>query len=584
MDFHKLLFRQYKKYNLSENNTPPDFISEVNKTYNSFEERIRLLENILEVNQKELLRTNSELKRVLLEQELEIDRNIHEIRTSRNNLEESKTQLLAVFSAIDSVVISTNESGIIKFVSPSIKKQFGLEIHQVVGLDITSLARRIGLAINPFETLKNDQSLEFTSESGEKHFQLRLNTDNPESKNLVYSIMDITSDKNLRLQVEGQKEFYESILENIPADVALFTKDHRYIYLNSKAVKNPELRQLIIGKTDFEYFQATNRSVEKAIEREAIFQEAIQKRSYVEFDDRLVDANGKQKTLKRRFTPFLKPEYQEDYVMGFGIDVTELYEIQAHLKENEQKIKELNNSLEQKVIERTRELQIANKEMESFSYSVSHDLKSPLRAIQGYANILNEEYKQFIDTEGHRFLEEVIKNADRMTHLIDSLLSFSRLGKKEVHKVIFSLDELVSSMVEEEKPFPNPNSVLQIEPLGNAYADPDLLRQVLTNLISNALKYSSKKEKPTVEIKSIANGDELEVIVKDNGAGFNMDYYDKLFGVFQRLHSDKEFQGTGVGLALTQKIITKHGGRIWATSEPGNGAVFHFTLPQKQQQ
>ena len=240
--------------------------------------------------------------------------------------------------------------------------------------------------------------------------------------------------------------------------------------------------------------------------------------------------------------------------------------------------------MEQKVIERTRELQIANKEMESFSYSVSHDLKSPLRAIQGYANILNEEYKQFIDTEGHRFLEEVIKNADRMTHLIDSLLSFSRLGKKEVHKVIFSLDELVSSMVEEEKPFPNPNSVLQIEPLGNAYADPDLLRQVLTNLISNALKYSSKKEKPTVEIKSIANVDELEVIVKDNGAGFNMDYYDKLFGVFQRLHSDKEFQGTGVGLALTQKIITKHGGRIWATSEPGNGAVFHFTLPQKQQQ
>lgn len=583
MDFHKLLFRQYKKYNLSENNTPPDFISEVNKTYNSFEERIRLLENILEVNQKELLRTNSELKRVLLEQELEIDRNIHEIRTSRNKLEESKTQLLAVFSAIDSVVISTNESGIIKFVSPSIKKQFGLEIHQVVGQDITSLARRIGLAINQFETLKKDQSLEFTSESGEKHFQLRLNTDNPESKNLVYYIRDITSDKNLRLQVEGQKEFYESILDNIPADVALFTKDHRYIYLNSKAIKNPEFRQLIIGKTDFEYFQATNRSVEKAIEREAIFQKAIQKRSCVEFDDRLVDANGKQKIIKRRFTPFLKPEYQEDYVMGFGIDVTELYEVQAHLKENEQKILELNNSLEQKVIERTRELQIANKEMESFSYSVSHDLKSPLRAIQGYANILNEEYRQFIDTEGHRFLDEVIKNADRMTHLIDSLLSFSRLGKKEVHKVIFSLDELVSSMVEEVKPFPNPNSVLQIEPLGNAYADPDLLRQVLTNLISNALKYSSKKEKPTVEIKSIANGDELEVIVKDNGAGFNMDYYDKLFGVFQRLHSDKEFQGTGVGLALTQKIITKHGGRIWATSEPGNGAVFHFTLPQKQQ-
>jgi signal transduction histidine kinase len=238
-----------------------------------------------------------------------------------------------------------------------------------------------------------------------------------------------------------------------------------------------------------------------------------------------------------------------------------------------------NQKLEQSIIERTRELEVANKELEAFSYSVSHDLRAPLRSIDGYSRVLIEDYGEKLDDEGKRTLKVIMKNALKMGHLIDDLLAFSRLGKLNVTKVNLDMNSLIRGVVEEFKAQYRKEATININPLLSVQGDRSMLKQALGNLIGNALKYSMKKEQSIVEIGSFAENDSVVYFVKDNGAGFDMQYYDKLFGVFQRLHSANEFEGTGVGLALVHRIITKHGGKVWAEGKIDEGATFYFSLP-----
>lgn len=239
------------------------------------------------------------------------------------------------------------------------------------------------------------------------------------------------------------------------------------------------------------------------------------------------------------------------------------------------KIAILNASLQ----ENLRQLEITNKELESFSYSVSHDLRAPLRSISGYSKLLQEECAAVLNEEGVRFLEIVQRNAHKMGELIDDLLEFSRLGRQEVRKVEINMEQLVKTLMEDIKAsFPNKVTIIQ-NALLSAKADRTLLSQVWINLISNAIKYSSKKEMATVEIGSVQKNNEIVYYVKDNGDGFDMKYAYKLFAVFQRLHNQEEFEGTGIGLAIVQRIVSRHGGRVWAEASPGEGAKFYFTLP-----
>ena len=244
-----------------------------------------------------------------------------------------------------------------------------------------------------------------------------------------------------------------------------------------------------------------------------------------------------------------------------------------------QEIQLFNKNLELKIKERTYELEIANKELEAFSYSVSHDLRAPLRSIDGYSRILIEDYGDKIDDEGKRTLQIIVKNALKMGYLIDDLLAFSRLGKQNVTKILLDMNAIAQRVTEEMVTQNYKTSEVTIEPLLSTKGDSSMLRQVMTNLISNALKYSTKKEKPVITIGSYHENDYDIFYVKDNGAGFDMKYYDKLFGVFQRLHSPSEFEGTGVGLALVHRIITKHGGKVWAEGKVNEGATFYFSLP-----
>jgi len=224
-------------------------------------------------------------------------------------------------------------------------------------------------------------------------------------------------------------------------------------------------------------------------------------------------------------------------------------------------------------------LAISNKELDSFSYSVSHDLRAPLRAIVGYSNILIEDYGDKLDDEGKRTLNVIMKNVLKMGQLIDDLLAFSRIGKQNIIRVNVDMNLLVNS-IDAELKIQQPNKIeLNIKSLLNTKCDSSMIKQVMTNLISNALKYSGKKEKSNVEIGSYTENNNNIYYVKDNGVGFDMKYYDKLFGVFQRLHSANEFEGTGVGLALVQRIINKHGGKVWAEAKVDEGATFYFSLP-----
>jgi signal transduction histidine kinase len=248
-------------------------------------------------------------------------------------------------------------------------------------------------------------------------------------------------------------------------------------------------------------------------------------------------------------------------------------------KLNEEDIRKLNDALEKKVIERTIELEAANHELEAFSYSVSHDLRAPLRIVSGYSIILQEEYHNIFDEEGRRLLSIVQDSAKKMGVLIDDLLAFSRLGKNKVVMTNVDMSSVVNLAVAELTNLVSNELKIDISPLSNAYSDYSLISQVWKNLISNAIKYSAHNPYPVIAISCIKTDTNIIYSISDNGVGFDMKYAHKIFGVFQRLHDVDEFEGTGVGLALVQRIIKKHGGKIWAEAELGKGAIFSFSLP-----
>jgi len=272
--------------------------------------------------------------------------------------------------------------------------------------------------------------------------------------------------------------------------------------------------------------------------------------------------------------PFLNEEGKPYQYVAIRSDIT-------GRKKIEDELQQLNEALEEKVNTRTEQLLLANKELETFSYSVSHDLRAPLRIINGFGQILLEDYAEKLDEQGERIIQRIMNSTRKMGLLIDNLLDFSRLGRSEMRLSDVDMNELVKEVLDELKNGDTPvPSKLTVSHLKTAKGDGHLLKQVWINLISNAVKYSGKKEDPVIEIGTIKKESKDVYYIKDNGVGFDMKYKDKLFGVFQRLHYETEFTGTGVGLALVQRIITRHGGKVWAEAKENEGATFYFILPE----
>ncbi|MEJ5223225.1 MAG: ATP-binding protein, partial [Anaerolineales bacterium] len=245
----------------------------------------------------------------------------------------------------------------------------------------------------------------------------------------------------------------------------------------------------------------------------------------------------------------------------------------------EQKLRAINAELEQRVAQRTAELEHANRELEAFSYTVSHDLRAPLRAINSYTHIIKDDFSAGLEPEGVGFLDKVIAASLRMTRLIDDLLAFSRTSRQTLNKKVVDMRAVVRQVIEVLSPEIWSRKVeWVVSDLPPAQADPALIQQVYANLIGNAVKYTSKCEQSRIEIGHFTQDGGVVYFVRDNGAGFDMQYADKLFGVFQRLHHEDEFQGTGIGLATVKRIIERHGGRIWFEAEVDKGATFYFTL------
>jgi PAS domain S-box-containing protein len=288
-----------------------------------------------------------------------------------------------------------------------------------------------------------------------------------------------------------------------------------------------------------------------------------------EYDTVRLDRDGRRIEVSVMLSPIRDRSGEMSGVSLIMRDITDR-------KRTERALKELTATLERKVAERTAALQAVNEHLQSFAYSVSHDLRAPLRAIDGFAKALDENTIS-LDAENRKRIERIRGGARRMTELIDSLLHLARLGQAQLAAKPHDADVLVHE-VAREIGAEYPRVKFEINGLGQTRGDPSLLRQVWVNLIGNAAKFSDKSEHPMVEIGRIEQAGEQVFRVKDNGAGFDMQYAGKLFGLFQRMHRQDEFPGTGAGLAIVKRIVGRHGGRVWAEAAPGKGASFYFTL------
>jgi PAS domain S-box-containing protein len=379
---------------------------------------------------------------------------------------------------------------------------------------------------------------------------------------------------------------YEELLhQNAEGDkraMELAVANKELVYQNAEKEKRAGELAIANQELDFQNIEREKRALELVVaNEELLYQNAEKEKRAMELVIANTELIYQNEEKEKRAAELVIANHELD-VQNKEREkrAKELQRAYRALEKAENHCREMNLKLEAKVKERTLQLENINNELEAFSYSVSHDLRAPIRAISGYTRIISEDYTASLDDDGLKALHAIMHNSKRMGELIDDLLAFSRLGRKEVRMSEINMAALVKSVREELVAADSGNVAdFTVEVLPPALGDQSLIKQVLINLISNALKYSKYKENIRIHIGTYDKDGRVVYFIKDNGAGFDMAYYDQLFGVFQRLHSPDEFEGTGIGLAIVQKIVSRHQGTVWADSKPGEGACFYFSLP-----
>jgi PAS domain S-box-containing protein len=476
------------------------------------------------------------------------------------NLKESEARFFKIFNLSPvATLMAEAATGKLICINRAFENLFGLTSVGAVGKTLTEL--------NINDEKQRDELRKQIADHGGRlsEFELEVRVGSGEMKSMLISLeqievdnrkcflvvmVDISQRKHMETALNKANHFLDTILENIPDMV--FVKnanDLRFVRFNKAGERLLGFSsEDLIGKNDYDFFPAEQADFFVSKDR-AVLDE---KKLFV-IDEEPIKTKYGERWLHTKKIPIME-NGTPIFLVGISADITEQ-------KKHQDAILQL------------------NKELEAFSYSVSHDLRTPLRAISGYSQILEEDYSKVVDEEGRRLLKIISGNAVKMGVLIDDLLRFSRLGRKELQKKQTDMQALAEAAVAEITKGQAYNTQVKIDIKQAINSDESLMRLVLINLISNALKYSSKKESPTVEIKSVEKDGEVIFSVKDNGVGLDMRYLDKLFGVFQRLHSAEEFEGTGVGLAIVQRIISKHGGRVWAEGVVNEGATLYFSIP-----
>lgn len=516
---------------------------------------------------------------MLEEQIVVIIRNITEQKRAEKALRESEEKFRTLYENSTIGIYRTTPDGRVLMANPTAVKMLGYDSFEelskhnleIDGYEASYNRKAFRDRLQKDGVIKGLESVWIRKNSSKIHIRESTKAIFDELGNVIYydgTIEDITEWKRAEEALRESEEKFHILAENSP--VGIFQTDAAgvTIYVNPKWCE-------ISGMTmenalGYGWLDSVHED-----DREKIlsgWKNATHSHESSDAEYRFVRKNGTIAWVIGRAVP---KKDAENNIVGYVGTITDITE----RKIAEEQINKMNEELEVRVIERTLQLEAANKELEAFAYSASHDLRAPLRAIDGFAHILAEDYNKFLDEEGKRVCSVICNEAKRMGRLIDDLLSFSRIGHSKMELISINVEAMVFSVFYELTVHKSRDRIeFQVTDLPSAIGDPTLLREIWVNLISNAIKFSSKKEKSIIKVSGRRDGSELIYSICDNGVGFDMQYANKLFCVFQRLHSEEEFEGTGVGLAIVQRLVHRHGGRIWANAEIDKGAEFHFSL------
>ena len=598
MNFNKLLERQITKLLPDDFANRPEmalFLKTVSETYSTFDRDKDIAERAFRLSELEFIEINSKLKNEIYLRKKSIDKLnetlglitgetkfldsddlfsvVEHVNQEITNRKSTQSLFITLIANLQNGILMEDTSGKIIYVNQIFAEVFGIgkTPEELAGKEFKNLLKEI---IKHFKEAPHIGTLRKKSRVGREPVAVnkielkdgRFLDGNiipiyfeDEFRGYLWTFTDITESIRSQAALNEQKKLTEEILNNIPADIALFDNKHHYLYVNPSGIRDAERRAAIIGKTDFDYFRMRGMDDSKAVQRRGLFNQAVETKSTIEWLDPHEKADGDTTYMLRRFTPYFDGEVLK-YVLGYAIDISDRI------------------NFENKLNKTIAEVQKINRELEQFAYVVSHDLQEPLRMVKSFIQLLDNKIGNSLDDTDNTYFNFVKDGAERMQRMIHDLLEYSRVSN--VTEKVGEVDcfELVNSVVKIFRPeIDKIKADIRIENLPQIVGIKSKIHQLFQNLIGNAIKYRNPQN-TIIEIGFTEEEQFYKFYVKDNGIGIDPKYFDKIFVIFQRLHNKSAYSGTGIGLAICKKIVELHGGKIWLESKLQKGTTFYFTI------